>query len=201
MKELSRASGFSVATIKYYLRERLLPPGERTSPNQAIYSPDHVQRLHLIRALTELGGLSIAEVRAALHAIDQRSKTSCGVVNQLDFLAAASARIQPDAAAHGYVLGFLRHEGDPVQPQDPPVRALANAIALAEKFGLTTSVDLLRHHLRACQVIAQVEPSQDSRNAANPVEHAVMHNLVSDVALLALKRIVVNGSLGRPTKP
>jgi DNA-binding transcriptional MerR regulator len=36
--ELSRRSGVSVPTIKYYLREGLLPPGERTSPNQALYN-------------------------------------------------------------------------------------------------------------------------------------------------------------------
>ncbi len=35
--ELSRRSGVSVASIKYYLREGLLPPGELTSPNQAHY--------------------------------------------------------------------------------------------------------------------------------------------------------------------
>ena len=35
MAELSRRTGVPVPTIKYYLREGLLPPGERTSPNQA----------------------------------------------------------------------------------------------------------------------------------------------------------------------
>ena len=37
ISELSARSGVSVATIKYYLRERVLPEGERTSATQATY--------------------------------------------------------------------------------------------------------------------------------------------------------------------
>src|ERR1700716_801088 len=43
MAELSAESGVPVATIKYYLREGLLPPGERTSRNQARYDDVHVR--------------------------------------------------------------------------------------------------------------------------------------------------------------
>ena len=35
--ELSRATEVPVPTIKYYLREGLLPHGELSSPNQASY--------------------------------------------------------------------------------------------------------------------------------------------------------------------
>src|SRR3954453_17373569 len=71
MAELSRATGVPVATIKYYLREGLLPRGEvTTSPNQAQYGEEHVRRLTLVRSLVEVGGLSIAAGRAVLAAID-----------------------------------------------------------------------------------------------------------------------------------
>jgi DNA-binding transcriptional MerR regulator len=51
MAELSRASGIPVATIKFYLREQLLPAGERTGPNQSRYGEEHLRRLRLIRGL------------------------------------------------------------------------------------------------------------------------------------------------------
>ncbi|RAC11977.1 MerR family transcriptional regulator, partial [Burkholderia multivorans] len=51
ISELSRRSDVPVATIKYYLREGLLPAGERTSATQAVYTDAHVNRLALIRAL------------------------------------------------------------------------------------------------------------------------------------------------------
>src|SRR5918995_569659 len=58
--ELSQRTEIPVATIKYYLREGLLPPGTTTAPNQAQYDEHHVARLRLIRALREGAGLSIA---------------------------------------------------------------------------------------------------------------------------------------------
>src|SRR5260370_27828727 len=66
--EVSRDSGVPVPTIKYYVREGLLPPGELTSPNQAQYTDSHLRRLKLIRALCEVGGLSVAAMRHLLAA-------------------------------------------------------------------------------------------------------------------------------------
>src|SRR5919204_6297357 len=73
--ELSRRSGVPIATIKYYLREGLLAPGERTSPNQARYHDAHLQRLRLIRALVDVGHLSIAATREVLDSIDAPGAT------------------------------------------------------------------------------------------------------------------------------
>ena len=70
ISELSRVSGVPTATIKYYLREKLLPDGRLTSPTQAQYDQAHVARLRLIRALLGPGGLSVAKARRVLEAID-----------------------------------------------------------------------------------------------------------------------------------
>ena len=68
--ELSKRSGVPVPTIKYYLREGLLPAGVLTSPNQAHYDDEHLRRLRLVRALIDVGGLSIATVREVLGVVD-----------------------------------------------------------------------------------------------------------------------------------
>lgn len=60
ISELSRRSGVPVGTIKYYIREGLLPTGERTAQTQAEYGDSHLARLELIRALREGANLSIA---------------------------------------------------------------------------------------------------------------------------------------------
>ncbi|KOX03137.1 MULTISPECIES: MerR family transcriptional regulator [Micromonospora] len=70
ISNLSRQSGVSVATIKFYLRERLLPPGTPTARNQAEYDESHLVRLRLIRLLTGIGMMSLASVREVLVAID-----------------------------------------------------------------------------------------------------------------------------------
>ena len=68
--ELSRRSATTVPTIKFYLREGLLPPGEATGRNQAEYDEAHVRRLRLIRALLDVGGLSVAAAREVLSVVD-----------------------------------------------------------------------------------------------------------------------------------
>ena len=70
MAELSNASGVPVATIKYYQREGLVPPGVKTGLNQVSYADVHAQRLRLIRALLDVGRLSVTSIRAVLAAID-----------------------------------------------------------------------------------------------------------------------------------
>ena len=62
--ELSRQSGVPVPTIKYYLREGLLPAGELTSPNQASYGETHLRRLRLEEnAITDAAARDIAGLK------------------------------------------------------------------------------------------------------------------------------------------
>ena len=73
ISELSAASGVPVPTLKYYLREGLLPPGEATAVNQARYGEAHLRRLSLIRALTEIGGLPLKSVKTVVAGIDDET--------------------------------------------------------------------------------------------------------------------------------
>lgn len=68
--ELSTRTGVPVATIKYYLREGVLPAGERTSATQATYSERHVERLALVRALIEVAKVSVAGVKQLTGVLD-----------------------------------------------------------------------------------------------------------------------------------
>jgi DNA-binding transcriptional MerR regulator len=73
MAELSRSSGVPVATIKYYLREGLLPPGTAISATRAEYGEAHLRRLGLIRALVEIGEVPVAAIGKILAAVDDES--------------------------------------------------------------------------------------------------------------------------------
>lgn len=72
ISELGRRSGVLNATIKYYLREGLLPPGRATAAAQAEYDETHLRRLRLIRALIGVRGLSVAEAKQVLDAMTER---------------------------------------------------------------------------------------------------------------------------------
>jgi len=70
ISELSERSGVPLPTIKFYIREGLLPKGTSTTKNQADYGPDHLARLTLIRALKDDAGLGIEAIARALRAAD-----------------------------------------------------------------------------------------------------------------------------------
>ena len=73
ISELSGETGVPVPTIKYYLREDLLPPGTPTAPYQAEYGTEHARRLRLIRVLADIGNLPISTIRDVLGSIDDRN--------------------------------------------------------------------------------------------------------------------------------
>ncbi len=112
ISELSQSSGVSVPSIKFYLREGILHRGELTSPNQARYDESHLNRLRLVSALTEVGGLSVATTRDVLKVIDGD---------------------QPDLDA---LMGFTLKTVDPGSGGSEPTEAdLAEVDALAERHG------------------------------------------------------------------
>ncbi|WP_327178447.1 MerR family transcriptional regulator [Streptomyces sp. NBC_01335] len=75
ISELSKHSGVSVPTIKYYIREDLLPPGRLVSATQAEYDDQHLRRLRLLRALIGTRGLSVEATRQVLLALGERSSS------------------------------------------------------------------------------------------------------------------------------
>ncbi|OFI40008.1 transcriptional regulator [Arthrobacter sp. SW1] len=70
LKELSARSGVSAASIKYYLREGLLQPGETVTATRADYGDGHLRRLELIQALRQIVGLGIGQIRTILSLAD-----------------------------------------------------------------------------------------------------------------------------------
>ncbi|HJN93567.1 MAG TPA: MerR family transcriptional regulator [Dehalococcoidia bacterium] len=91
VSELAGRAGISIATIKYYIREGLLPAGELSAPNQASYGDRHLERLQLIRALREVGGLGVDATRHVLQALDVPGPSSHSILGDvMDAMALAS---------------------------------------------------------------------------------------------------------------
>jgi DNA-binding transcriptional MerR regulator len=70
MRELENASGVGRETIRYYIREGLLPEPDRASRNSAFYSDEHVNRLRAIKRLQDERFLPLAVIRSLLDAED-----------------------------------------------------------------------------------------------------------------------------------
>ncbi|MDI3329801.1 MAG: MerR family transcriptional regulator [Micrococcus sp.] len=70
LQQLSRQASTPVSTVKYYLREGLLPPGRKLNATTSAYGSEHVDRLELIRALGQVVGLSLDRVRQVVEAVE-----------------------------------------------------------------------------------------------------------------------------------
>ncbi|WP_310498412.1 MerR family transcriptional regulator [Sandarakinorhabdus sp.] len=70
MRDLEKASGVGRETIRYYIREGLLPEPDRASRNSASYGPAHVSRLKAIKRLQEERFLPLSVIRTLLEAED-----------------------------------------------------------------------------------------------------------------------------------
>jgi len=131
--ELSAASGVPLPTVKYYLREGLLPAGERTARNQADYGPEHVARLRLIRALIEVGGLSIADTRSVLAASDDpglRLDEVMGAAHEAATARGTPTRVEPAwSEARALVVAMAEQRGWRVEPGAPALDQAADAVA------------------------------------------------------------------------
>ncbi|MGW0557226.1 MerR family transcriptional regulator [Streptomyces sp. NPDC002926] len=126
-------------TIKYYVREGLLPAGQLSSPNQAGYDDAHERRPRLIRALLDVGGLKVAAIAEVLAAIDDpgRSCTRCWARPRTPIVP-RYADSEPDAEPEGAreeVRELIARRGRRVDDGTPAVEALAAAPAALDRVG------------------------------------------------------------------
>lgn len=122
ISELSEQTGVPVPTIKYYLREGLLPEGDKRTPRLTEYDDRHVRRLELLRILRDVGDVPVDGLKRLVAATESRGTT----VHELFAVAA-------DALA-------------PTPPPPGPARAATREIAdgIIEQAGW--------HHVRADSV-------------------------------------------------
>lgn len=190
---LSRRSGVPVPTIKYYLRENLLPAGEATARNQARYDEGHLRRLQLIRTLTGIGRLDLSSVRELLTAIDDDG------VDMAELYQTVNRRVYPEGGqleemgsleqarcdASRFVAAYGWRE-DPLPASDPLVRALAALRAL----GCDANVNFLEPMAEAAERLAVHELEiKPPAGVTNTKAVAVVRAVLFEVAFAAARRM------------
>lgn len=194
MAELSRESGVAVATIKYYQREGLLPPGELTSPNQARYEAAHVRRLKLVRAMLEIGGLSIAAVREVLAAIDDRTTSTHDILGLAQHglpMAKLEVSDEDRAWAMGRIEAVAAERGWELHPDSALVEALVSVLCTFRQVGHEWVLNALDRYAEAADRVAEVDVRAVSRLGATEaiVEGAVVGTVLGDALQAALRRL------------
>ncbi|MGW9171224.1 MerR family transcriptional regulator [Streptomyces decoyicus] len=194
MGELSRTTGVPVPTIKYYVREGLLPPGELTSPNQATYGEAHERRLRLIRALLDVGGMKVAEIADVLTAIDDPARPVHKV------LGAAADRLgntsiehddTESVAAHAVVADLVSRRGWRTHESDPAAADLSKALASMTRLGHGAFVEVLDDYADAAEQVARADLKYVDRRVSveDMVESVVIGTVLGEAVFSALRRL------------
>ncbi|WP_405852691.1 MerR family transcriptional regulator [Streptomyces sp. NBC_00090] len=192
--ELSRRTGVSVPTIKFYVREGLLPAGELTSPNQASYGEAHVQRLRLIRALLDVGGLSVAGVREVIVAVDDSERPVHRVLGAATVRMVPRYEREPDDGvreARKRVAELIAARGWRTHADNPAAEALAMALATVEEVGHGDFFEVLDVYADAAERVARADLDYVAHHVAREevVESAVVGTVLGDAIFSAMRRL------------
>jgi DNA-binding transcriptional MerR regulator len=206
MGDLSRQTGVPVPTIKYYLREGLLAPGERTSPNQMRYDDRHVRRLRLIRALIDIGGLSVAATQTVLSHIDAPQHSLHDVLGKAQYALTPTRDPADDEAivtARTEVTHLINRRGWQIHPKNPAQTVLASLLATLRDLGRDDLIDLLDQYASAADHLAAIEVDLIGRRTDLDaiIEGVVLGTVLGDAMLAAVRRLAQENASNRYLTP
>jgi DNA-binding transcriptional MerR regulator len=196
ISELSRRAQVPLPTIKFYIREGLLPGGARTGRNQAEYSEEHLERLSLIRALRDDAGLSVAAIGRALSAADAAASD--------DFVQAAIDAIERPSGpavdeksdefrtAREAVMALARDNGWAVEEKSLALRDAARALTVITRSFFPEAAQFLAPYAEAVSIMARMEIPDGWRPDKAPnaaLRYAVLGTVLLEPFILALRRM------------
>lgn len=190
ISELARAADVPLATVKYYLRDGLLPPGRATGATQAEYDETHVRLLVLIRVLIGVGGLSLAEARGVLRCMAEFSGYQPGQMHNAVGAAFTALPPQPPDIEPRRSMALVDGLGWRVQPEAPALRSLERALDALDAIGHPVPDSMLLGYADAARRVAELDvasvPDDSPESAATTV---VISTLLYEPILLALRRL------------
>ncbi|MEU6282497.1 MerR family transcriptional regulator [Streptomyces sp. NPDC047028] len=199
LAELSERSGVSTATIKYYLREGLLPPGRQINARTAEYDEEHLRRLRLVRAMIQVAGVPVGKVREVLGHVDDES---LGRTIRLGAALWALPQVpEPDEddeyvrAAHQEVDTLLDRLGWGNARQlttiSPAYRSLVVAVAAFRRLGYDWGAEQLAPYAELMHrtAVLDMDNMETYASEAERVEFAVLGAILNEPLLQSLHRL------------
>lgn len=198
LKELSARSATSQASIKYYLREGLLPAGRQINQTLAEYDDHHLERLQLIATLRRLD-VPIDSIRVITARIDDPACSMADLLGhvQLVMLGRDPDFSRPPAAEPEVVARLITTMGWSRRPVQARSLLSETVQELLDIDGLI-SEDVLLGYARAADQVAAVGTgvtlNTDTRDRAVIIASVGIHSynqlLLSMVALAQASAVV-----------
>jgi DNA-binding transcriptional MerR regulator len=178
MAELVSRSGASRETVRYYIREGLLPPPHRTARNMAWYTDRHLELIKLIRVLQEEQFLPLKAIKSLLNNDQEYQFTPrqreifASVLAEMDSQSRRGLPRPPGrrlASALGLsdedydeiaAMGLVRSGDDPLSRDE---EELLRQFAVLRQSGVTRERGFAPQHLEIVQAAADILFDQELR--------------------------------------
>lgn len=159
VSELAERADVPLATVKYYLREGLLPAGEMTGPRRAEYDESHLRRLRVLRLLREVGGVPVTSLRQVAEALDDEARSVHDVMTLVADVITAGPTMSADPESLAIVDEVLTGIGwVGVRPESMDRRRLAVLVSLLNGPGpLGASPEVLSFYAGLADHLARAE--------------------------------------------
>jgi DNA-binding transcriptional MerR regulator len=193
ISELAERTGVPVATIKWWRREGLIPPGRTTSPNQAVYSDEHAARVRLLKVLRDVADVPVAALREITAALDDPGRPLHDVVGTAH-AALDRGPLEPASPEALAVVDDLLREIEWNVSTDAPARAsLARAIDALTSVGVPLATSNLKTHAVAAGAVAAAEVKSvaigGDQSRDDVVRSVVVGTILYEHVLTALRRL------------
>ncbi|MCP2339801.1 MerR family transcriptional regulator [Actinomadura rupiterrae] len=206
ISELSDRSGLTVQTIKFYIREGLLPKGTSTTVTRADYDQRHLERLRLIRALREVGDLPVASIKKIVAAMEDESVGLHELFGTTQY-ALGPHIIPPNdphwRAAREDVDMLVRELGWEVGERAPARALLAQTFVALRRLGFPVTLTDLRPYVTAATSVAEHEINRVALdNPRTLTVHAMLAStVIYEQVLTALHRLAQEDASARRFAP
>jgi len=219
ISDLALRADVSIPTVKFYLRQGLIPAGTATSATMAEYTSEHVERVRLVRALVDVGGLSLAAVRKVLSILDGETTAGTAEPDGRPTAGAGADGTAADGTAAGSAgadtaAWAIRAAQDALPPQPPnfatttranaavsalgwrvdpdsaALRQLEAALIALDTVGLPPNLSTLLAYADAALRVAQADVKTIPTGSPEQVSrHMVLETVMYEPLLLALHRL------------
>ena len=161
LAKLAEVSGVSVASIKFYRREGLLPAGARLTATRQDYGTAHLERLELIQVLREVAGAPIARIAHLTAILDDPEQPLLSALGAAQLISLGLPAEEPDTAGaglpeHPSIAPLLSHLGWP-DVHTAPRSALDTLLRSLEGWGMPTDDEVLRRFAEPVAEIARAD--------------------------------------------
>jgi DNA-binding transcriptional MerR regulator len=112
--ELSKRTGVSTATIRYYEENNILPPPKRSSNGYRVYTEDYLIKIKFIKSAKSLG-YSLKEIRETLEMLSKEMEPDSlkGIVNNK--IKEIEKKIKSLLSIQNMLLNFLKTSDEEIK--------------------------------------------------------------------------------------